>query len=120
MRFGDVLQMKESTLKRFFRLREFDEHLALHRLDALSSSGNLDLYEFARRRYQETPPEVARPVLYVTGKELIAEGYRPGREFQAMLAASEDAQLEGRIHSTEDGLALVREMFGAPLANSGS
>jgi poly(A) polymerase len=112
--------MKESTLKRFFRLREFDEHLALHRLDALSSSGNLELYEFARRRYQETPPEVARPVLYVTGKELIAEGYRPGREFQAMLAASEDAQLEGRIHSTEDGLALVREMFGAPLANSGS
>jgi poly(A) polymerase len=110
MRFGDVKEMKESTLKRFFRLRDFDEHLALHRLDALSSSGNLELHEYAQRRFREMPAEVARPVLYVTGKELIAAGYRPGKEFQAMLAAAEDAQLEGRIHSAEEGLALVRSL----------
>ena len=28
MRFGDVRRMKPSTLKRFFRLRDFPEHLA--------------------------------------------------------------------------------------------
>ena len=33
MRFGDVMQMKESTLKRFLRLPRFEEHLALHWLD---------------------------------------------------------------------------------------
>jgi len=114
MRFGDVLHMKESTLKRFFRLRDFDEHLALHRLDALSSSGNLDLHDFASRRYRETPPEAARPALFVTGKELIAAGYRPGPQFAAMLAAAEDAQLEGRIDSTEEGMRLVVEAFGRP------
>src|SRR3984957_17076741 len=37
MRFGDVLRMKESTLKRFLRLPAFDEHLALHRADSLAS-----------------------------------------------------------------------------------
>jgi poly(A) polymerase len=34
MQFGDVMQMKQSTLKRFLRLPKFEEHLALHRADA--------------------------------------------------------------------------------------
>ena len=51
MRFADVQKMKESTLKRFFRLPDFDQHLALHRLDCLASHGSLDLYDFARRRF---------------------------------------------------------------------
>ena len=33
MRFGDVQRMKESTLKKFMRLPQFEEHLELHRLD---------------------------------------------------------------------------------------
>jgi poly(A) polymerase len=43
MRFGDILQMKQSTLKRFLRLPRFDEHLELHRLDASSAHGDLTL-----------------------------------------------------------------------------
>jgi hypothetical protein len=31
-----------------------------------------------------------------------------------MLEVAEDAQLEGRAATTEDGLAVVRERFGAP------
>ncbi len=50
MRFADVERMKESTLKRFLRLPRFDEHLALHRIDCLSSHGNLSLYDFVRER----------------------------------------------------------------------
>ena len=37
MQFKDVERMRPSTLKRFVRLPQFDEHLALHRLDCLSS-----------------------------------------------------------------------------------
>ena len=36
MRFMDAQRMKESTLKRFFRLERFEEHLALHRMDCLA------------------------------------------------------------------------------------
>ena len=112
MRFGDVMKMKDSTLKRFFRLPHFDEHLALHRMDCLSSHGGLDLYEYAKDRYEHMPAEQVRPALLVSGKDLIDAGYRPGPHFKTMLAAAEDAQLEGLIHSREEGLALVHKRFG--------
>ncbi len=117
MRFGDVKEMKDSTLKRFFRLPKFDEHLALHRMDCLSSHGMLDLYDYARDRYQHMPAEQVRPALLVTGKDLIDAGYQPGPRFKQMLAVAEDAQLEGAIHSREEGLELVRRIFGAEQAS---
>jgi poly(A) polymerase len=114
MRFGDILQMKESTLKRFLRLPKFDEHLALHWMDVTSAHGDLRLYDFAKGQYEATPVETIRPRLLITGRDLIAAGYRPGPEFTSMLEAAEDAQLEGRATTTEDGLAIVRERFGLP------
>ena len=111
MRFGDVEKMKSSTLKRFFRLPHFDEHLALHRMDCLSSHGDLSLYEFAKLRRGEMPEELVRPALLVTGRDLIAAGYQPGPQFKEMLRLAEDAQLEGRIHTRDEGLALLREQF---------
>jgi putative nucleotidyltransferase with HDIG domain len=114
MRFGDVEKMKESTLKRFFRLPKFPEHLALHKLDVTSSHNRLELYDFAKARYEAAPVEEVRPRLLVTGSKLIAAGYRPGPGFREMLDAAEDAQLEGTITTTEEGLALVREMFPLP------
>ena len=113
MRFGDVMKMKDSTLKRFFRLPAFEEHLALHRMDCLSSHGSLQLYDYARDRYEHMPEEQVRPVLLVTGKDLIAEGYQPGPRFKDMLAAAEDAQLEGAIHSRDEGIGLLKQLFGA-------
>jgi poly(A) polymerase len=50
-----------------------------------------------------------RPQPLVTGDDLIAAGYRPGPQFKEMLALAEDAQLEGRIASREEGLRLIRE-----------
>ncbi len=114
MRFGDVHKMKESTLKRFFRLPKFEEHLALHRMDALSSFGNLDNYEFAKEKYEALPEEQVRPHLLVTGRDLIEAGYRPGPQFKEMLALAEDAQLEGRIGTSEEGLGLIHEAFPFP------
>lgn len=115
MRFGDVRRMKDSTLKRFFRLREFPEHLALHRMDCLASHGSLDLYDFARSKYEEIPAEEVRPALLLNGRDLIEAGYKPGPAFRRLLAIAEDAQLEGRIHSKEEALALVAaENSGSP------
>ncbi len=114
MRFGDLMQMRESTLKRFLRLPKFDEHLALHWMDVSSAHGDLRLYEFAKERYEATPAETMRPKLLVTGRDLIARGYRPGPEFKAMLEAAEDAQLEGQVTTTEEGMAVVQERFGDP------
>jgi poly(A) polymerase len=114
MRFMDAQRMKASTLKRFFRLDDFPEHLALHRMDCLASHGNLDNWEFVRERYEAIPEEAVRPKPLLTGRELIAAGYQPGPHFQEMLRAVEDAQLEGTITTPAEALALILERF--PLA----
>ena len=113
MRFGDILDMRASTLKRFLRLPRFDEHLALHRADCMSSHSKLHLYEYAKEHYETAEPDQIRPALLVTGRTLIEAGYRPGPEFKRMLEAAEDAQLEGRIRTAAEGLELVAEQFGA-------
>jgi poly(A) polymerase len=113
MQFGDVKLMKQSTLKRFLRLPNFEEHLALHRADCLSSHADLSLYDFAKSTYETAQPDQIRPTLFVTGADLIAAGYKPGPAFKVMLHAAEDAQLEGRIASTKEGMHLLADEFGA-------
>jgi poly(A) polymerase len=110
MRFGHVMRMKESTLKRFLRLPRFTEHLELHRLDCLGSHRDLALYNFAQEKLQTLPAEQIRPVPLLTGNDLIAAGYAPGPAFKKLLTAVEDAQLEGSIHNKDEALALVKTL----------
>jgi poly(A) polymerase len=114
MQFGDVQKMKQSTLKRFLRLPHFEEHLALHYADVMSSHGMLDMYEYAKENYERMGEQEIKPRLLVTGEDLIAAGYRPGPRFREMLTAAEDAQLEGAVATREEALKLVHERFGAP------
>ena len=107
MRFGDVMRMKDSTLKRFFRLPQFEQHLELHRLDCQSSHRDLSLYEFAKEKFHAMPQEQIRPTPLITGDDLIAAGYKPGPQFKALLTTVEDAQLEGSISTKEAAMALV-------------
>jgi poly(A) polymerase len=111
MRFGDVLRMKQSTLKRFLRLPDFDEHMELHRLDCLSSHGMLDAYDYVREQLRSTPAEAMRPEPLITGRDLIAAGYEPGPRFKEILAAVEDGQLESRLTSREAAMEYVRREF---------
>lgn len=111
MRFGEVLRMKESTLKKFLRLPAFDEHLELHRIDCLSSHGLLDAYDYAREQMRSLPLEAIRPAPLVTGRDLIEAGYEPGPRFKEILSAVEDAQLEGRLTTHEAAMAMVAREF---------
>ncbi len=111
MRFGDALRMKPSTLKRFMRLPQFGEHLDMHRIDVLASHGDLEIYDFLRRKLADTPPEEIRPRPLLTGHDLLALGYNPGPRFKEILAALEDAQLEGRLRTRDDALALLHRNF---------
>jgi poly(A) polymerase len=109
LRFKDVPQMRQSTLKRFLRLPRFEEHLELHRLDCLSSHRNLENYEFVQRFLAETPPAEVRPARLISGDDLIALGLRPGPDFKEILRTIEDAQLEGRIKTRDEALAEARQ-----------
>jgi putative nucleotidyltransferase with HDIG domain len=116
MKFMEVPKMRESTLKRFMRQPDFEEHMKLHRLDCLSSHGGLENYEFVRRKQEELPPAQLKPAPLLTGRELIAAGYRPGPAFGKVLREIEDAQLEGRISTAGEALAMARENMESPAA----
>jgi poly(A) polymerase len=113
MKFKDVEGMRKATLKRFVRQPLFEEHLALHRLDCLSSHRHLESYDFVRRFLAETPAEQVRPARLLTGEHLIEMGFKPGPAFSEVLAALEDAQLEGQVRSQEDAERFVKEQFKA-------
>lgn len=116
MQFGDVQRMKQSTLKRFLRLPQFDEHLALHYADVMSSHGMLGMYDYAKENYDRLGEDEIKPKLLLNGQDLIAAGYTPGPKFREMLTAAEDAQLEGAVTTREDALEMMRERFGEPEA----
>jgi poly(A) polymerase len=111
LRFKDVQQMRESTLKRFLRRPFFPEHLELHRLDCLASHGDLTLWEFCKKKSAEIGPEAMRPERLLTGDDLIRTGYSPGPLFTKILTLLEDAQLEGRIKNREEAMEWVRRDF---------
>jgi poly(A) polymerase len=117
MKFKDVTQMRKSTLKRFVRLRGFDEHLELHRLDCQASHGRLEAYEAVRAFLVETPPEQVRPARLLTGDDLNEMGYSPGPAFQRILGALEEGQLEGSLETREQAIAFVRKHY--PLSRVG-
>jgi poly(A) polymerase len=111
MRFKDVSQMRQSTLKRFIRLAQFDEHLELHRLDCLASHGHLDAYEALREFVSRTPSDQVRPRRLLTGDDLSEIGYPPGPSYQKILAAVEDAQLEGVLTNKEEAISFVKKHY---------
>lgn len=53
-------------------------------------------------------PERRLPAPLLDGAALLAEGLRAGPEFKVLLDLAMDAQLEGRISSRDEALALVR------------
>jgi putative nucleotidyltransferase with HDIG domain len=111
MKFKDVAQMRQSTLKRFVRLPQFDEHLELHRLDCQSSHGKLDAYDAVRAFLAQTPPAEVRPPRLLSGDDLKDLGYTPGPEFQKILATLEDAQLEEAVQTRDQALEFVRRHY---------
>ena len=111
MKFKDVAQMRQSTLKRFVRLPQFEEHLELHRLDCQSSHGKLDSYDAVRGFLAQTPPARVRPPRLLSGDDLKDLGYTPGPEFQKILSTLEDAQLEEAVQTRNQALEFVRRHY---------
>ncbi len=111
MKFKDVQNMRLSTLKRFFCMPHFDEHLELHRLDTLASNGYTEAYEFVRAKLAAFSEEELRPPRLITGRDLLEAGYKAGPDFGKALEAVETAQLEGELQTREAALALARSVL---------
>lgn len=107
MLFRVVEEMRRGKLYRFLRQPIFAELLELHKLDALSGSGNLKHAQYVEHILSQVPPEKINPPKLLTGKNLIAIGLKPGPQFKTILEAVEEAQLEGQVTTHSQAMEFV-------------
>jgi poly(A) polymerase len=112
MYLGEPRVMRLSKLKRTLVLPGIEELLALHRADALASTGVTDAVEYCERMLRELPETELNPPPLITGHDLQRlAGLESGPLFKELLEKVREAQLEGTIQSKKDALALVDRLL---------
>jgi len=101
MEFVNVPNMRLSTLKKFIARESFEEEMAMHRADCLSSHGDLSTYDFLLQKKEAISKEELKPKPFLLGRDLIAMGYEPGNHFREILDSLYDLQLEGVLTNKE-------------------
>ncbi len=110
MTFKDVQQMRTAKVKRFLARETIDDELELHRVDCGSSHGLLDNYDFLLAKREEFASEPLIPPPFITGRDLIALGWKPGPPFKKTLDAVQTRQLDGELRSRDEALAWVTSL----------
>src|SRR5262245_16920910 len=110
-RFSEVHQMSVSSLKRFFRLDRFEDHLSLARIHALAAGEQPNDYEFAALKRAGWSDDEIWPEPLVTGNDLIAMGFAPGPSFKEILTRVEDEQLESRLTTRDAAMEFIRQNY---------
>jgi putative nucleotidyltransferase with HDIG domain len=111
MSFINVQKMRLSTLKKFLSRPTLEDELELHRADCLASHGDISNYTFIKQKQAELPVEEIRPPALLSGKDLIALGYKPGPLFGAILREAYDLQLENKLGSKEAAVEWVKTAY---------
>jgi poly(A) polymerase len=111
MAFKDVKQMRPAKLRRFMARPTFVEELELHRVDCASSHGSLDNHVFLLEKQAEFAAEPVIPPPLVTGRDLLALGWKPGPRIGAILEEVQTLQLEGGLATREEALGWISREF---------
>lgn len=111
MRLLHFFDMREHRRRRLARHRGFDELLSLCRIDAQASHGDESLCD-AVATWRNSLEEIQlKPQPLLTGKDLIALGYRPGPLFKHILDDVEAHQLDGTLNDKAEAESYVRRRF---------
>ncbi len=113
LRHVSASEMRKSTLRRFLSEEHIDNLLALARLDALASNGDLTSYRFCKEQLETIGAEQMRPPPILRGRDLIDLGWQPGPQLGRILEAVETRQLEGEITNREQAVEWVEREYGA-------
>lgn len=110
MQFVEIQKMRPSSLRKTLGRPTIKLELALHRLDCLSSHSKLDLYNFAQEKLAQYANEPILPPPALTGRDLVAMGYKPSPAIGRILKKAYTAQLEGADRET----LLTNALISAP------
>ncbi|MBI3839672.1 MAG: CCA tRNA nucleotidyltransferase, partial [Planctomycetia bacterium] len=89
-----------------------DELLALDEAIARAAGRDIGDAEYCRDLLK-MPPEQLNPAPLLTGDDLVAYGVPRGKQYQRLLESVRDAQLDKKINTKQQALALVDQMRGA-------
>jgi len=112
--FSRVRQMSASTLKRFFRLNRFEDHVELAHIHLRAGAQDLSDVDYVLRKRAEWTDQDVFPEPLITGEDLIALGFTPGPLFKEILTRIEDEQLEGHLADRAQALDFVKRHYGSP------
>ncbi len=104
---GEAKKLRESKLKRILAEPGIDELLALHRADALASTGNTEHVDYCQYYLKTEPAGPINPPPLITGHDLVRHGLQPGAHFAVILEQVREAQLEGQIQSKRAALEWI-------------
>lgn len=104
MTLAHVDKMKEAKWKRLLSSETFPLELELHRIDCISSHRKMDKYCLMLERLSQLEGEQKLPQPYISGRDLIALGLKPGPSFSIILKEFFDRQLEGEFPDRDAAL----------------
>lgn len=108
MHFMNVQKMRKSTLRQFVGAPTFPIELELHRLDCLSSHGDLAHHGFLEKFLNDLQNEPVLPAPWITGHDILSLGIPEGREVGSWHKKAYEAQLEGRFENRDVLLAWLK------------
>lgn len=100
-----------AMLKRLLASPYRDDLIELVRASAAAAGSDSKDVEFVTRFLAEHSPDDINPPPLVTGEDLIAAGLTPGPEFQRLLDAVRDAQLNEEIDDRDAALPFLRRLL---------
>ena len=110
---GEAKRLREAKLKRVLAMPGIEELLALHRADALASSGECSQIDYCEYYLKAQPAGPINPPPLVTGHDLVRHGLSPGAHFQTILDQIRDAQLDRVINSKREALEWLDRRLAA-------
>lgn len=102
MRFKEVCNMREATLRKMLGSENFELELELHRLDCITSHGMLDNYEFLLEKLTEYKNKPILPASWISGNDIMSLGFSEGPKVGEWLKKAYEAQLENKFSSKEE------------------
>jgi poly(A) polymerase len=116
---GEAKKLRESKLKKILAEPGIEDLLALHRADALASTGNTEHVDYCVYYLKAQPHGPINPPHILSGHDLVRHGLEPGPQFKALLDAVREAQLDGQIQSKREALEWIdRQVASGTLPGS--
>jgi poly(A) polymerase len=104
---GEAKRLREAKLKRVLAEPGIEELLALHRADALASTGEAENVDYCWYYLKNQPAGPINPPPLLTGHDLVRHGLTPGADFAEILERIREGQLERRLSSKRDAFEWV-------------